>query len=219
MNIGSYTFEAFLQRATEFHGHAAPGLILGGYMVEEARRHLPENTIFDALSETPKCLPDSIQLLTPCSIGNGWLKIINLGRFALALYDKYTGEGVRVYLDPAKLANWPEIQAWFFKLKLKKAQDLNLLLQEIRQAGSKICGIEPAQLNGNIIGRKHSHSIVICPICREAYPESDGGICRACQGESPYKSNGSPGAPRRCLPCGIHPDLPGWPPEPVRRST
>lgn len=189
MNIGSYTFEAFLQRAAEFHGHAAPGLILGGYMVEEARRLLPENTIFDALSETPKCLPDAIQLLTPCSIGNGWLKIVNLGRFALALYDKYTGEGVRVYLDPDKLANWPEIQVWLFKLKPKKEQDLNLLLQEIRKAGSTICGLERVQLNDNFIGPKPSKVIAVCPLCREAYPESDGGICRACQGESPYKSN------------------------------
>lgn len=192
MNIGSYSFEAFLQRAAEFHGHAAPGLMLGGYMVEEARRHLPENTIFDALSETPKCLPDAIQLLTPCSIGNGWLKIINLGRFALALYDKYTGEGVRVYLDPAKLANWPEIQTWLFKLKPKKEQDLNVLLREIRQAGSKICAIERVQLNGNPIRPKLSKSIAVCPVCREAYPEPDGGICRACQGESPYQSSSKP---------------------------
>jgi formylmethanofuran dehydrogenase subunit E len=195
MNIGPYTFEAFLQRAVEFHGHAAPGLILGGYMVEEARRHLPENTIFDALSETSKCLPDSIQLLTPCSFGNGWLKIADLGRFALALYDKHTGEGVRVYLEPAKLSNWPEIKAWLFKLKPKKEQDLNLLLQEIRQAGSTICGIERVQLNGNITGPKHSPGIVVCPVCREAYPEPDGGICRACQGESPYKANGKPKNP------------------------
>ena len=195
MDIGPYTFEAFLQRAAEFHGHAAPGLILGGYMVEEARRHLPENTIFDALSETPKCLPDSIQLLTPCSIGNGWLKIVNLGRFALALYDKYSGEGVRVYLEPAKLSNWPEIKAWLFQLKPKKEQDLDLLLQEIRQAGSTICGTERVQLNGNLIGTRHSKGILVCPVCREAYPESDGGICRACQGESPYKANGKPENP------------------------
>lgn len=192
MNIGPYTFEAFLQRAAEFHGHASPGLILGGYMVEEAKRHLPEDTIFDALSETTKCLPDSIQLLTPCTIGNGWLKIVNLGRFALALYDKYTGAGARIYLEPAKLSHWPEIETWLFQLKPKKEQDLKLLLQEIRQAGSTICGLERVQLNGNFIGPKHSRGIGLCPVCREAYPESDGVICRACQGKSPYKANFEP---------------------------
>ena len=60
--------------------------------------------LFDAICETRNCLPDAVQLLTPCTIGNGWLKVVNVGRFALTLYDKYQGEGVRVYLDPAKVA-------------------------------------------------------------------------------------------------------------------
>ena len=28
--------------------------------------------------------------------------------------------------------------------------------------------------------------MVVCPLCREAYPAQDGGICRGCQGEVPY---------------------------------
>ena len=112
MNIGSYTFEEFLSLVESFHGSAAPGVVLGGIMVEEARSRLPEGILFDAVTETRACLPDAVQLLTPCTTGNGWLKVMDLGRFALTLFDKYNGEGIRVYLDPAKVKDFPEIESW-----------------------------------------------------------------------------------------------------------
>ena len=82
-----------------------------------AIRNLPDGVLYDAICETRSCLPDAIQLLTPCTMGNGWLKIIHLGRFALTLYDKQNYEGVRVFLDAEKVEAWPEIKAWYFKLK------------------------------------------------------------------------------------------------------
>ena len=122
MDIGAYTFKEFHQLAENFHGYAAPGLLVGGYMVELAKRHLPEGTLFEAVVESGKCLPDAVQLLTLCSIGNNWMKIHNLGRYAVSLFDKHTGEGVRVSLDPVKMAAYPELKAWFFKEKAKKDQ-------------------------------------------------------------------------------------------------
>ena len=152
MNIGSYSFDEFLQLVKSFHGYAAPGVVIGGIMVEVARRQLPAEVLFDAICETRNCLPDAIQLLTPCTIGNGWLKVVNVGRFALTLYDKYEGEGVRVFLDPAKTADWPEINAWYLKLKPKKDQDSDRLLDEIREAGPEILGwqrvTDPAPISG-----------------------------------------------------------------------
>ena len=82
------------------------------------------------------CLPDAIQLLTPCTTGNGWLRVIDLGRFALSLYDKNEGSGIRVFLDPEKLEPWPRIKTWLFKLKDKADQDTDELLNEIWDAGS-----------------------------------------------------------------------------------
>ena len=93
MNIGSYSFDEFLQLVKSFHGNVAPGVVIGGIMVEVARRQSARRDLFDAVCETRNCLPDAIQLLTPCTIGNGWLKVVNVGRFALSLYDKYSGEG------------------------------------------------------------------------------------------------------------------------------
>ena len=190
MHIGSHSFDEFLQLVKSFHGNVAPGVVLGGIMVDAARRRLPPAVLFDALCETRNCLPDAVQLLTPCTIGNGWLKVVNLGRFALTLYDKYQGEGVRVYLDPAKVADWPEINAWYRKLKPKQEQDPARLLAEIRQAGPEILGWQPVHIRPPLLGKRHRGPIVLCPLCREAYPAQDGGICRACQGEAPYLAAG-----------------------------
>ncbi len=86
------------------------------------------------ICETAKCLPDAVQLLTPCSIGNQWLKIIDVGRYALTFYEKKTGIGIRVYLDSGKLNIWPEIKAWYLKLTSKEAQDSAVLLDQIGKA-------------------------------------------------------------------------------------
>lgn len=41
MSFGSRTHEEFMEEARAFHGYPAPGLIIGGYMVELAKRHMP----------------------------------------------------------------------------------------------------------------------------------------------------------------------------------
>lgn len=186
MNIGPYTFEEFKQKAADFHGYPAPGLLLGGYMVEMARRELPEGTLFEALVESRKCLPDAVQILTLCSVGNNWMKVLNLGRYALSLYDKYTGQGVRVYVDIGKMKAWPELTAWFMKLKPKREQDSDLLFRELEAAGDTVCSIMPVRINARFLGHAPSSGIGVCPRCGEPFPTVDGILCRGCQGEAPY---------------------------------
>ena len=65
--IGEYTFGEYLDAVESFHGYKAPGVVIGGIMVDFAMQQLPSNTLFDAISETTYCLPDAIQLLTPCT--------------------------------------------------------------------------------------------------------------------------------------------------------
>jgi len=183
MDIENYSFEEFKSLAERFHGYAAPGLLLGGYMVALAKSRLPEGTLFEAVSETRKCLPDAVQLLSLCSIGNNWLKVRDLGRYAVTLYDKYSGKGVRVSVSLEKLKDWPEYYAWLMKLKPKKEQDEDRLLSEIEQAGDSVCVVEDVTVDASLLGHKHSCGIAICPICGEGYPEDNGPICRGCQGE------------------------------------
>ena len=186
ITICGKTFDEFVEMVKSFHGHVAPGVILGGFMVDLAYRNLPPGEFFDVISETKSCLPDAIQLLTPCTIGNGWLKIIDLGRFALTLYEKYSGVGVRVYVDSQKLNQWPELKTFFFKLVPKKQQDSGMLMREIRLAHTSIFSIARVKVNLDSVHSKRRESIAICPLCGEGYPQNDGAICLACQGNSPY---------------------------------
>jgi formylmethanofuran dehydrogenase subunit E len=182
----AYSFDQYLDCISAFHGYPAPGLVIGAKMVELAMAAIPSGRLFDAIAETGNCLPDAIQLLTPCTVGNGWLKVLDLGRFAMALYDKQTGEGLRVFLFPGKVAAWKEIDNWFFKRKPKAEQDTRLLLQEIQQAGESILQTEKIQVRPDMMTRISLGQRGLCPRCGESYPLKHGACCRACQGESPY---------------------------------
>jgi formylmethanofuran dehydrogenase subunit E len=184
VTICSHEYDEYINIVKSFHGHIAPGVAIGGFMVDLAVRHLPDGEFFDAFCETRVCLPDAIQLLTPCTIGNGWLRIIDFGRYALTLYEKFGGEGVRVFIDPHKLEKWSEVNAWFFKLKKKKDQDFELLMREIKQAGSDYCGLQRVRLKPEYRAQNKRKGFAICPVCNESHPVDDGNVCRACQGET-----------------------------------
>ena len=181
-----FSFEEYVKEAEAFHGFAAPGLLVGGFIVSKAMKHFPPGVLYEAVCETSKCLPDAIQLLTPCTIGNGRLRIIPLGRFALSLFDKDTGVGIRVFPDPTKLDPWPELKAWYMKLKTKHEQDLNLLISQIKQAGEEILKQQPIQIKPEVYRKISRGPMALCPVCMETYPAATGIPCLACQGESPY---------------------------------
>ncbi|WP_243311874.1 FmdE family protein [Fundidesulfovibrio agrisoli] len=175
----------YVERITWFHNYAAPGLLVGGFMVDAARRRLPEGTLFEAACETTSCLPDAVQLFTPCTVGNGWLRVLDLGRYALTLYDKYTGQGFRVHMDPALLGPYPEIAGWFLKRTPKAEQDTEALADEIFEAGESILTVRRVQVSAAYLGKNHKGSIAVCPACGEAYPAKHGGLCKGCLGGSP----------------------------------
>ncbi len=195
MNIGPFSYDEYLNAVKSFHGYAAPGLMMGGFMVDLALQHMPEGVLFDAVCETRSCLPDAVQLLTPCTVGNGWLRILNLGRYALSFFDKYQGGGIRVFVDSQKLGAWPEVEAWMLKLKPKHAQDQDLLLDQIREAGRTIYGVQPIHIQPQYLKSRHKGAIGTCTLCGEPYPADDGAICRGCQGEAPYATAGHQQAP------------------------
>jgi formylmethanofuran dehydrogenase subunit E len=188
--IGKYTFEEYCRLAAGAHGNLAPGMVVGGIMVDLARTRIPEGVLFDAICETAACLPDAVHLLTPCSVGNQWLKVLDLGRYALTLYNKYTGEGARVFVDTARLNDWPAIKEWFLKTKPKKMQDKERLIAEIKEAGYAILGIEPVRVAGSFLARPPK-KVGVCPLCGEAYRLGDGPVCPACSGAAlPYETEG-----------------------------
>jgi len=57
-------------------------LVLGAFMVDLALEKLgakPGDRLY-AVSESPKCLPDAVQVITHCTYGNHRLRVINTGR-------------------------------------------------------------------------------------------------------------------------------------------
>ena len=186
--IGSWTHDEFVEEVRKFHCHVAPGVIIGGYMVEMARRALPQGILFDAVAETVQCLPDAVQLLTPCTVGNGWLRVYHFGIYALTLYDKTNGEGVRVRLDAGNLDRWPNVRAWFFKEKPKREQDSDALHREIREAGFALLQAAPVRIHADSLRHKGKGQVIRCPRCGEWYPAELGPTCRPCQGAGPYEN-------------------------------
>lgn len=190
MLLGPYTHEEFKEVATKFHGYPAPGIILGAYMVELAKQYvapfLEDHGLYNAISETGQCLPDAIQLLTPCTVGNGWLTICSNGRYAMSLFNKYNGKGVRVYLDYEKLEDYPTIKEWLMKLKPKREQNSELLQEEIKNAGTSIFSVQEIEALPKYYGKHSKGSVTLCAMCHEPIPARNGIICEACQGKSPY---------------------------------
>jgi formylmethanofuran dehydrogenase subunit E len=184
--IGDLTFEEYVDRVRLFHGYAAPGVLIGGFMVDLARSLLPAGTLFQAICETRVCLPDAVQLLTPCTLGNGRLHTFPVGRFALALYDKTTGAGFRVWVDAGRLEPFPEIRAWFLKTKGKAEQDPDLLQLEIAEAGGAILGVRRVQVAAAFLRKHKLGNVGLCPVCGESYPMAQGDRCGGCRGELPY---------------------------------
>ncbi len=155
-------------------------------MVERAMEEMPSGILYNAVSETPACLPDAIQLLTPCTIGNGWLAVLHLGRFALALYDKASGEGIRVSLDHDRIEEFAELAAWFFKRRPRQQCNEDALTREIKKAGPLILRANPVKVRVGQLRRAKKGAIVRCPSCGESYPAELGALCPGCQGENPY---------------------------------
>ena len=71
---------------------------------------------------------------SPCTIGNGWLKVLDWNKFALTLYDKKKLNGYRVWFDLKKALLFPEIYDWFMRRVPMKDLLINVLVEEILNA-------------------------------------------------------------------------------------
>jgi formylmethanofuran dehydrogenase subunit E len=76
--FGLFSFEAYIKQVETFHGFAVPGVLVGGFIVIKAKKQIPQGGLYEALCETEKCLPDAVQLLAPCTVGSGRLRIVSV---------------------------------------------------------------------------------------------------------------------------------------------
>lgn len=191
--ICGVSLEDYLISMEEFHGYRSPGLLIGGMMVDVSLRELGETPYLNVVTETVVCLPDAVQLLTPCTTGNGFLQVLDWGKFALTSYDRLSLSGVRVRLNSAALGRYPLIHQWFERSKRTPPEKpvFEELASEILEAGDGLILHSAVRLHRAL---KDSERVLTgqCPECGEPYPLRLGSSCPACQGEAYYaygKSN------------------------------
>ncbi len=177
--------EDFLKTIENFHGWKAPGMILGGFMVDLAQKRIGPNVEADAIVETYHCLPDAVQIFTPCTVGNGWLKILDWDKFALSLYDRVKLTGYRVWLDLEKAKSFPNLYNWYMRRVSKKDLPLDVLLETILEAKTSVLSSRAISVT-SLNKRKKKGDTGICSGCGEAYPTDQGTLCATCQGDGYY---------------------------------
>ena len=175
----------YVTRSIRFHTHPAPGVLIAVFMVDYALELLgatPGDRLY-AVCETRKCAPDPIQVILGCTAGNKGLQVLPIGRFALTLNrpsDGPTSDGVRVYVDSAKVAKCPVIRAWYTNAPgFDKREQEGPLTDEIFRAGRAIISYERVRVK---VPRKKEWEAARCSSCGEMIPGDllENGVCMGC---------------------------------------
>jgi len=175
-----------LRQCVAIHTSPAPGLLIGAFMADFALELLgadPAKQKIFSVCETPKCAPDALQVIARSTTGNGRLKIIPIGKFAMtvnAATNGTTAKAVRVFIDLEKLKKFPVIDSWYANSPAydKKTMDESLQ-QQIFRAGREILSFEWVSVK---ITPKAKWKPVTCTVCGEPVPDymAEGNRCGAC---------------------------------------
>ena len=186
LSICNLDYQEFLIQMEEFHGYRSPGILLGGMMLDTALQNMGTTPYLNVVSETVVCLPDAIQLLTPCTFGNGFLQVLDWGKFALTAYERQSLAGVRVWLDYDQIIRYQLIRDWFERTGNRKEKPpFDELSSEIISAAEDIIVQCPVKLFRAL---KDATPVPTgqCPVCKESYPLKLGKKCPACSGNAYY---------------------------------
>lgn len=96
------TLEAYLELATEAHGHICAGQVLGVRLAMLGLRELGiEDPVRDrkrlvTYVEIDRCVTDAVALVAGCRLGKRALKFFDWGKVAATFVDLQTGRAVRI---------------------------------------------------------------------------------------------------------------------------
>ncbi len=179
-------FEQFVIDMEAFHGARAPGIVVGGLMLEEALKTVGETPDLAVVVETFNCLPDAVQMLTPCTIGNGGLRVYDWGKFALTAYNRVSLKGVRTCIREEAVIQSPVINQWFNPTGPRSGlPEFEPLAREFIRARSDLFSVDDVRINLMVDdgGKKKTG---LCPVCGESYLLRCGSPCSACRGKGYY---------------------------------
>jgi formylmethanofuran dehydrogenase subunit E len=160
----------------------APGIVIGAAMVELGLNALEEGAKLCIVAEAKACLTDAVQALTGCTVGNKYLKIYDeIGRYAISMYDRNTGKGVRVFVDLEKIKaeDTPELHKFFHRKRDPKVQtDLTaraasgkLVVEEFVNKNHDIFGVENILVKD--LEKDKMLAVKVCPSCKESFTYED----------------------------------------------
>jgi formylmethanofuran dehydrogenase subunit E len=177
----------YLYEMESFHGGRSPGMVLGGFMVDRAMRELGPVEHLNVVCETVMCLPDAVQLLTGCTAGNGYLQVMDWGKYALTAYDRISLNGVRVWLDMDGVAQTDLIKKWYTRTgEPREKPEFTELAKEIVEHAGILLASRPVTLPKQL-KRKRPVMTALCPACGESYPADLGDKCPGCSGQAYYE--------------------------------
>lgn len=180
------------KRCIDFHTFAAPGLLVGVFMVDYAMELLdvPRGEKIYGVCESKKCLPDALQVVAHCTIGNNRLRVIPIGKFAITMNgpaDAPYVNGIRVFVDGDKIERYPTFALWYTKDPLFDPRTRGIdLIDEVIDAGRDMLSCERVRVK---VPQKWPWKSAICSICGEMVPDNllVDGACSDCRSQSYYE--------------------------------
>lgn len=192
-------FLDYVEKVYAFHTKRAPGIPIAVEMVFRCLSYLGESQKLCAIAETRTCLPDAIQFVAGCTLGNGNLKILDsIGRYAMTFYNRKDGKGVRIYVDLNKIDKEKSSELYKFFLR-KRSEEVRNFGPERKVSNAQVVK-EFIETNRDIFSMedvivKDTKKLPIlecgvCGKCGESFTKSspDEKLCSVCSGELQYYS-------------------------------
>ena len=183
--LAGMDLDDFLHRAEDLHGHLSPGVVAGGFMVDAALKAYQPGEFLNVVVETVVCLPDAVQILTPCTLGNGFMQVLDWGKFAVTFYDREQLTGVRTWLQPEAVKANQIIASWYLRPPDGGKVAKEVVIRELLGCGHELVRSAPVKLKAALKSTEKVPTAV-CPGCGETYPLRQGERCYACQGQGYY---------------------------------
>ncbi|MDK2892375.1 FmdE family protein [Methanohalophilus sp.] len=171
-----------VEKIIPFHGYLSTGAFIGLQMLNMAKRILDvkEGERIYAVSETYNCLPDPFQILEGATIGNKGLRVKDYGKMAVTVNKRAekgisSVKGVRIYLDPDKMAEYPKLHAWYMNTAKVPHEEV---LPELLKAGESVYSYEMVDIE---VPLKMKKKVRLCEKCGESFVQyEDEALCPAC---------------------------------------
>lgn len=195
--------EQALKEIVIFRGSAEPGIAYGIKMVQAAKdflkiRDLKKANLY-AIAETSRCLPDAIEFLTGCTIGNGRLIIKDYSKMAASFIDLGTKRAVRVTVIPKFQRKDVAHSRRSVSLRQQRkfgeitAHHARHALEILKIPNKELLRVQKIKLTEPVPPIRPPTKIVFCEKCGESVREEKarvrGGeiLCLVCAGEEkPY---------------------------------